>query len=73
MHRNIIITKDVTFKENMAYRKSHHLPPIVIKDERDEEAPKVEKHAEDSNLGSQPLGGVDLVAPSISIRRPNWF
>lgn len=60
------------FEENLASKKSHDFPLVVIEDE-EEEAMKVEQHEKASSLKSQPLGGEESVAPSNFVRIPRWF
>jgi hypothetical protein len=42
--RKIAVSRDVKFKENLASRKSHELPPVAEDEER--EAPKGEQRSE---------------------------
>lgn len=45
------MSKDVKFKDNLALRKPHGLPPVATKDEQ-QQAPKGEQHEETSNSRS---------------------
>lgn len=66
------MSRDVKFKEKLASKKSHEFPAVVIEN-KDQEALKVEQHAKGSNLGSQPSGGEDSMAPSSFTIRPKCF
>jgi hypothetical protein len=68
--RKKIVSRDVKFEENLAFRKSHELRPV--EEDEEQEALKGEQRSEASNSGIQPLGGEEL-APSSSVRSPKWF
>lgn len=40
---------------------------------KEKETSKGEQSSQTSNTGSQPLGGKEELAPSSSVRRPNWY
>jgi hypothetical protein len=47
--------------------------PRSVAEDEEQEAPKGEQCSETSSSGSQPSGGEEELAPSISVRRPRWF
>jgi len=66
------MSKDVRFKEKFASKKSHELPPTVIRD-KEQEAPKVDKNAKASDSGSQPSDWEEFVARPSFFKGSRWF
>lgn len=74
--RKIVVSRDLKFREDFASRKSHE--PILVTEDEEQEAPKVEpgspKTPATSNSRSQPSSEEEeTLAPSSSVRRPQWF
>jgi hypothetical protein len=63
--RKTIVSRDVKFEENLAFRRSQE--SLVVTEDEEQHAPKDEQQSIVQNLG-----GEEELAPSSLVRRPRW-